>query len=78
MTVARSGALLAACRISSVGGAPAPQGVPALITACQAAGRRVVVFSTPTGLRFVDPAELEHLTRDLEAGDREPWRCHGM
>jgi len=43
-------------------GAPASEGVPALITACQAAGWRVVVFSTPTGTRFVDPAELEQLT----------------
>jgi hypothetical protein len=41
---------------------PAPEGVPALIAACQVAGWRVVVFSTPTGIRFVDPAELEQLT----------------
>ena len=41
-----------------VSGAPAPEGVPALVMACQAAGWRVVVFSTPTGIRFVDPAEL--------------------
>ena len=45
-----------------VSGAPAPEGVPALVMACQAAGWRVVVFSTPTGTRFVDPAELEQLT----------------
>lgn len=45
-----------------VSGAPAPEGVPALVTACQAADWRVVVFSTPTGTRFVDPAELERLT----------------
>ena len=45
-----------------VSGAPAPEGVPALITACQEAGWRVAVFSTPLGVRFVDPAELEHLT----------------
>jgi hypothetical protein len=45
-----------------ISGAPAPEGVPALIRACQAAGWRVVVFSTPTGSRFVDPAELEQLT----------------
>ena len=32
-----------------VSGAPAPEGIPALVTACQAAGWRVVVFSTPTG-----------------------------
>jgi hypothetical protein len=30
-----------------ISGAPAPEGMPALITACQAAGWRVVVSSTP-------------------------------
>src|SRR5579871_5041998 len=45
-----------------VSGAPAPEGIPALVAACQAAGWRVVVFSTPTGTRFVDPVELERLT----------------
>jgi hypothetical protein len=45
-----------------VSGAPAPEGIPALVAACQAAGWRVVVFSTPTGTRFIDPAELEQLT----------------
>ena len=30
-----------------VSGAPAPEGIPALVAACQAAGWRVVVFSTP-------------------------------
>lgn len=45
-----------------ISGAPAPEGVPALIAACQAVGWRVVVFSTPTGTRFIDPAELEQLT----------------
>jgi phosphopantothenoylcysteine synthetase/decarboxylase len=43
-------------------GALAPEGVPALVAACQAAGWRVVVFSTPTGTGFVDPAELEKPT----------------
>ena len=38
-----------------VSGAPAPEGIPALITACQEAGWWVVVFSTPLGVRFVDP-----------------------
>jgi hypothetical protein len=45
-----------------VSGAPAPEGVPALITACQAADWQVVAFSTPTGTSFIDPAELEQLT----------------
>ena len=44
-----------------VSGAPAPEGIPALVTACQAARWRVVVFSTPSGTRFIDPAELERL-----------------
>jgi hypothetical protein len=45
-----------------VSGAPAPEGIPALVAACQAAGWQVVVFSTPTGTRFIDPAALERLT----------------
>ena len=45
-----------------ISGAPAPEGVPALVAVCQAAGWRVVVFSTPTGTRFVDLSELERLT----------------
>lgn len=45
-----------------VSGAPAPEGIPALVAACQAAGWRAVVFSTPTGIRFIDAAELERLT----------------
>jgi phosphopantothenoylcysteine synthetase/decarboxylase len=45
-----------------VSGAPAPEGLPALVQRCQASGWRVLVFSTPYGLRFVDTAELERLT----------------
>ena len=45
-----------------VSGAPAPEGIPALVAACQRAGWRVVVFSTPLGVRFIDPTELEQLT----------------
>jgi hypothetical protein len=45
-----------------VSGSPAPEGIPALVAACQAAGWRVIVFSTLTGIRFVDTAELEQLT----------------
>ena len=45
-----------------VSGAPAPEGIPALVAACQAAVWQVVVFSTPTGIRFIDPAALERLT----------------
>lgn len=43
-------------------GAPAPEGIPALVGMLQAAGWRVVVFSTPLGTRFVDARELERLT----------------
>jgi phosphopantothenoylcysteine synthetase/decarboxylase len=45
-----------------VSGAPAPEGLPALVARCQGAGWRVVVFSTPTGTRFIDAGELEQLT----------------
>lgn len=45
-----------------ISGAPAPEGISALITACQAARWRVVVFSTPAGTSFVDAPELEKLT----------------
>jgi phosphopantothenoylcysteine synthetase/decarboxylase len=45
-----------------ISGAPTLEGISALITACQAAGWRVVVFSTPTGTRYVDATELEKLT----------------
>jgi phosphopantothenoylcysteine synthetase/decarboxylase len=45
-----------------VSGAPAPEGIRALVTLCQAAGWHVVVFSTPDGTKFVDRGELEELT----------------
>lgn len=45
-----------------IGGAPAPEGLPALVGACQGAGWRVVVFSTPMGTRFADLGELERMT----------------
>jgi phosphopantothenoylcysteine synthetase/decarboxylase len=43
-------------------GAPAPEGIPELVVLCQRAGWRVLVFATPQGARFLDPAELEQLT----------------
>lgn len=43
-------------------GAPAPEGIPQLVSLCQAAGWQVVPFSTPHGTRFTDAAELERLT----------------
>lgn len=45
-----------------ISGAPAPEGLPSLVMMLQSTGWRVVVFSTPTGTRFVDMAELERLT----------------
>jgi phosphopantothenoylcysteine synthetase/decarboxylase len=45
-----------------ISGAPAPEGVPALIRQCQDAGWQVTVFSTPMGARFIDPDEVERLT----------------
>ena len=40
-----------------ISGAVAPEGVPALVAACQAAGWRVTVFATPVGATFIDPGE---------------------
>lgn len=45
-----------------VSGAPAPEGIPELVALCQDGGWRVLVFSTPMGTRFADPAALERLT----------------
>jgi phosphopantothenoylcysteine synthetase/decarboxylase len=56
-------------------GAPAPEGIPQLVTMCQAAGWRVAVFSTPDGTRFIDPAELEQLTGEPVCSE---YRMPGM
>lgn len=45
-----------------ISGAPAPEGLPSLVTLLQEAGWRVVVFSTPMGTRFADLDELKRLT----------------
>ena len=45
-----------------ISGAPAPEGLPSLVTLVQDAGWQVVVFSTPMGTRFADLGELERLT----------------
>jgi phosphopantothenoylcysteine synthetase/decarboxylase len=45
-----------------ISGAPAPEGLPSLVVMLQDAGWRVVVFSTPMGMRFADAGELERLT----------------
>jgi hypothetical protein len=52
-----------------ISGAPAPEGIPELVTQCRNAGWRVVVFSTPLGVRFTDPAELERLTGEPVRSD---------
>jgi phosphopantothenoylcysteine synthetase/decarboxylase len=51
-----------------ISGAPAPEGLPSLVSLLQEAGWRVVVFSTPTGTRFADLNELERL-----AGEPVRW-----
>lgn len=45
-----------------VSGAPAPEGVPALVKLLQGEGWRVLVLSTPNGARFHDPDQLAALT----------------
>ena len=45
-----------------ISGAPAPEGLPSLVSLLQEGGWRVVVFSTPMGTRFADLDELERLT----------------
>jgi Flavoprotein len=45
-----------------ISGAPAPEGIPALVDLFQEGGGQVVVFSTPFGTRFAAVAELERLT----------------
>ena len=45
-----------------ISGAPAPEGLPALVRLCQADGWQVAVFSTPAGLAFADTGALEALT----------------
>lgn len=66
-----------------ISGAPAPEGLPSLVTLLQEAGWRVVVFSTPVGTRFADLDELERLTggpvrweyRMPGTGTRTPRGC---
>jgi phosphopantothenoylcysteine synthetase/decarboxylase len=45
-----------------ISGAPAPEGLPALVRLCQAHAWQVMVFATPAGLRFANTAELADLT----------------
>lgn len=51
-----------------ISGAPAPEGLPALVKLCQENEWRVLVVSTPMGMRFTDVHLLEELTG-------EPVRC---
>lgn len=62
-----------------VSGAPAPEGIPALVTRCQAAGWRVLIVSTPHGARFIDTAELERLTGEpVRTEYRMPGEAKGL
>jgi phosphopantothenoylcysteine synthetase/decarboxylase len=62
-----------------ISGAPAPEGIPDLVKQCQEAGWRVVVFSTPLGVRFTDPGELEQLTGEPVRSDyRMPGTAKGL
>jgi phosphopantothenoylcysteine synthetase/decarboxylase len=45
-----------------ISGAPAPEGLAALVKLCQDHGWKVLVFSTPMGMRFADADLLEELT----------------
>jgi phosphopantothenoylcysteine synthetase/decarboxylase len=62
-----------------ISGAPAPEGVPDLIVKCQAAGWQVLVISTPMGVRFTEPGELERLTgKPVRTEYRMPGTGKGM
>jgi phosphopantothenoylcysteine synthetase/decarboxylase len=62
-----------------ISGAPAPEGIPELITQCQHAGWQVVVISTPVGTRFTDTAELERLTGEpVRSEYRMPGTAKGL
>lgn len=51
-----------------ISGAPAPEGLTALVKLCQEHGWQVMVIATPMGMRFADISLLEELTG-------EPVRC---
>jgi len=62
-----------------ISGAPAPEGIPGLVTRCQHAGWLVAVFSTPLGVRFTEPSELERLTGEPVRSDyRMPGEAKGL
>lgn len=62
-----------------ISGAPAPEGIPDLVTRCQTAGWRVLVISTPLGIRFTDADVLEKLTGEpLRADYRLPGTGKGL
>jgi len=67
-----------------ISGAPAPEGLPALVRLCQAGGWRVTVLSTPAGLAFADAGELESLTgtpvrsRHRKPGEARPARADAV
>jgi phosphopantothenoylcysteine synthetase/decarboxylase len=60
-------------------GAPAPEGVSALVARCQAAGWAVLVFSTPHGVRFIDVSAVERLTGEpVRSEYRMPGESKGL
>jgi phosphopantothenoylcysteine synthetase/decarboxylase len=62
-----------------ISGAPAPEGMPELVSQCQDAGWQVVIFSTPIGVRFIDPGELRQLTGEPVRSDyRMPGTAKGL
>lgn len=62
-----------------VSAAPAPEGLPELVSLCQAAGWKVIVFSTPLGIRFTDPDRLEQLTGEpVRSEYRMPEAAKGL
>jgi phosphopantothenoylcysteine synthetase/decarboxylase len=62
-----------------VSGAPAPEGIPALVTRLQAAGWRVLVLSTPHGAGFIDTEALERLTGEpVRIEYRMPGEAKGL
>ena len=60
-------------------GAPAPEGIPALVTQCHHAGWRVLVFTTPSGTNFLDLPALEQLTGEpVRTDHRAPGEAKSL
>jgi phosphopantothenoylcysteine synthetase/decarboxylase len=60
-------------------GAPAPEGIPELVTQCHSAGWRVLVFTTPSGTKFLDLPALEQLTGEpVRTDHRTPGEAKSL